>query len=64
MSKPIRGSDTESDPWILQTPPGKSEFEAYRDEQTSPPASVVPVGKTQLRYHSSCIDDLHGMLKQ
>ena len=46
----------------LKTPPGSSEFEAYRDDAAEPPALVVQVGKTQLRYHLRCIDDLHAML--
>jgi hypothetical protein len=49
-------------PWVLQTPSGGSEFTAYRDERAEPPALVVQVGKTQLRYDLRCIDDLHGML--
>ena len=59
----VRGSGTSTDPWQLTTPPGKSEFEAYRDPTADPPALVVQVGSTQLRYHLSCIDDLHTMLK-
>jgi len=54
---------TKDNPWKLKTPPGTSEFEAYRDEQSDPPALVVQVGSTQLRYHLRCIDDLHKMLK-
>lgn len=50
-------------PWKLKTPPGTSEFEAYRDEQADPPALVVQVGATQLRYHLRAIEDLHAMLK-
>lgn len=53
---------TATDPWNLKTPPGTSEFQAWRDEASSPPALVVQVGKTQLRYHLRCIDDLHAML--
>ena len=50
MSAPaVEGSGTPDDPWILTTPPGKSEFEAYRDEASDPPALVVDVGATQLR---------------
>jgi hypothetical protein len=30
----IEGTGTQEDPWILCTPPGKSEFEAYRDPET------------------------------
>jgi hypothetical protein len=54
---------TKGNPWKLKTPPGTSEFEAYRDEASDPPALVVQVGSTQLRYHLRCIDDLHAMLK-
>ncbi len=58
----VEGSGTADDPWILQTPPGKSEYEAYRDPEAEPPALVVSVGATTLRYHLSCIEDLHAML--
>jgi hypothetical protein len=54
---------TKEKPWKLKTPPGTSEFEAYRDEAADPPALVVQVGSTQLRYHLRCIEDLHAMLK-
>ena len=37
----VEGSGTPDDPWILTTPPGKSEFEAYRDADADPPALVV-----------------------
>lgn len=50
-------------PWRLKTPPGTSEYEAWREPEADPPALVVQVGKTQLRYHLRCIDDLHAMLK-
>lgn len=61
---PVKGSGTKEDPWILKTPPGKSEYTAYRDETLDPPAIVCWVGKTELRYHLRCLDDLHAMLKQ
>ena len=54
---------TKANPWNLKTPPGTSEFQAYRDEAADPPALVVQVGKTQLRYRLRCIGDLHAMLK-
>ena len=54
---------TRDAPWILKTPPGSSEFEAFRDETLDPPALVVRVGKTELRYHLRCIDDLQAMLQ-
>ena len=55
---------TKENPWKLKTPPGTSEFEAYKDEAADPPALVVQVGSTQLRYHLRCIEDLHAMLKK
>ena len=54
---------TKQNPWTLKTPPGSSEFQAYRDEAADPPALVVQVGKTDLRYHLRCLEDLHAMLK-
>jgi hypothetical protein len=55
---------TKDDPWLLKTPPGTSEYTMYRDEARDPPALVCQVGKTQLSYHLTCIDDLHAMLKE
>ncbi len=60
----VKGSGTEKSPWALSTPPGTSEFQAWRDEAADPPALVVQVGKTQLRYLAGCIDDLHAMLEK
>jgi len=60
----VQGAGTKTKPWLLKTPPGTSEFEAYRDEEATPPALVVQVGKTQLRYDLRCIDDLHAMLEK
>lgn len=54
---------TATSPWNLLTPPGTAEYQAWRDEEATPPALVVQVGKTQLRYHLRCIDDLHAMLR-
>ncbi len=54
---------TKANPWRLKTPPGTSEFEGYRDEDSSPPVLVIQVGSTQLRYQLRCIQDLHEMLK-
>ncbi len=59
----VQGSGTRDDPWLLRTPPGTSEFEAWRDDAVDPPALVVQVGTTQLRYQLRCIDDLHAMLR-
>lgn len=63
MTEVVVGSGTAEDPWILTTPPGKSEFEAWKDSDGDPPALVVQVGTTQLRYQLRCISDLHAMLK-
>ena len=60
----MSGSGTASDPWALTTPPGSSEYIAWRDDAADPPALVVQVGTTQLRYHLGAIDDLHAMLKE
>jgi hypothetical protein len=57
-------SGTAESPWQLKTPPGSSEYTAWRDEGADPPALVVQVGKTQVRYHLRAIDDLHAMLKK
>jgi len=57
------GAGTPKTPWTLTTPSGSSEFIAFRDESADPPALVVQVGKTELRYHLRCLDDLHAMLK-
>jgi hypothetical protein len=61
---PVKGAGTPEKPWTLRTPSGQAEFQAYRDEKAVPPALVVTVGKTQLRYQLSCISDLHEMLRR
>jgi hypothetical protein len=48
---------------VLRTPSGTSEYAAYKDESADPPALVVQVGKTELKYLLRSIDDLHKMLK-
>ena len=58
----VEGSGTPDDPWILTTPPGKSEFDAWRDTEADPPALVIQVGSTRLSYQLRCLDDLHAML--
>ena len=64
MADTPEGNGTKDDPWILSTPPGSSQFEAWREPEAEPPALVVQVGSTQLRYHLRAIDDLHAMLKE
>jgi hypothetical protein len=56
------GDGTREKPWTLTTPSGGSEYTAYRDESLDPPALLVQVGKTQLRYDLRCLADLHAML--
>jgi hypothetical protein len=60
---PDAGGGTKSSPWLLKTPSGQSEFIAWRDETAEPPALVVQVGKTELRYLLRCLDDLVVMLR-
>jgi len=59
----VKGAGTKPSPWVLKTPPGQSEFTAYRDETLDPPTLVVWVGKTEVRYQLRCLDDLAKMLK-
>lgn len=49
---------TQSDPWVLKTPPGSSEYTMYRDGDQL----VCQVGSTRLTYQARAIDDLHGWL--
>jgi len=60
----FKGQGKRENPWTLKTPPGSSEFQAYRDETLDPPALVVTVGKTVLHYQLRCLDDLQAMLKK
>jgi hypothetical protein len=60
----MAAAGTKSNPWKLTTPPGSSEFEAYRDDSATPPVLVVTVGKTVLHYHLRAIEDLQKMLQQ
>src|SRR4029079_17045845 len=60
---PAMGDGTRESPWVLKTPSGGSEYQMYRDESLAPRAVVCRVGKTELRYHLRCIEDLHAMLK-
>ena len=59
-----KAAGTKEDPWVLKTPPGTSEFTMYKDESKAPPILVCTVGKTILHYNSSCLEDLHQMLKK
>ena len=57
------GTGTAASPWVLRTPSGGAEYTAYRDESCDPPALVVQVGKTRLRYLVRALDDLQAMLE-
>jgi hypothetical protein len=59
----VSGDGTRERPWVLKTPSGQSEFQAFRDDEADPPALVVQVGKTELRYHLRGLSDLHELLK-
>jgi hypothetical protein len=63
QSASAAGAGTMDNPWTLKTPPLSSEYVVYRDEAASPPALVVVVGKTELRDHLRCIEDLRAMLR-
>ena len=63
MAEQAIGTGTKDDPWQLHTPPGSSAYTMARDEAADPPCLICTVGKTELRYHLSAIDDLHAMLK-
>ncbi|MBA3288869.1 MAG: hypothetical protein H0U21_12765 [Acidimicrobiia bacterium] len=58
------GTGTPDDPWTLRTPPGTSEYLAYRDATADPPEVVCLVGSTKLRYLARCLDDVPEMLRQ
>jgi uncharacterized protein DUF6855 len=55
---------THDDPWQLSTPSGGSQYTAYRAPDADPPALVVVVGKTELRYHLRALEDLPAMLRE
>jgi hypothetical protein len=59
----VAGSGTREDPWVVRTPSGQSEYQAYRDESSDPPALVAQVGKTEVRYRLQAVEDLHAMLE-
>lgn len=60
----VTGQGTKVDPWVLKTPPGKSEYQLYRDEEADPPALVCIVGSTTLSYQLRALEDLRAMLAE
>ncbi len=55
---------SKTDPWVLKTPPGTSEYTMYKDEEADPPALVCQVGSTTLKYQLRAIDDLAAWLRE
>ncbi|MEO6723295.1 MAG: DUF6855 family protein [Ferruginibacter sp.] len=55
---------TKEDPWKLNTPPGTSAYEMYKDVKDGKEVIVCTVGKTVLLYDAKCLNDLHAMLKK
>jgi hypothetical protein len=55
---------TREDPWRLTTPSGGSEYTAYRAPEADPPALVVQVSRTELRYHLRALEDAPAMLRE
>ena len=63
MNKTAAAGSGPDNPWRLKTASGQSEFLVWREESADPPALVVQVGSTVLRYRLRALDDLHAMLK-
>ena len=69
MAKPapqaasVTGDGTATAPWELQTPSLQGSFQAWRAPDATPPAVVVQVGSTELRYDLRCLEDLRAMLQ-
>ncbi len=59
----VKGSGTKEDPWVMKTPPGKSEYLIWKDEAADPPALMCKVGSTVLGYQLRGLEDCHAMLK-
>ncbi len=55
------GKGTPDDPWVLNTPLGKAQFEMHRDEDKE--VLHCQVGTTWLHYQIRALDDLYAMLK-
>jgi Family of unknown function (DUF6855) len=64
MTNDVVGQGTASDPWVLRTPPGTSEYSMYQDEASDPPRLVCTVGTTTLSYQLRCLQDLQAMLRE
>ena len=56
----MSGTGTPDDPWDLTTPPGKSGYQIWRDEDKQ--VLHCQVGKTWLHYKIQALDDVLAML--
>ncbi len=63
MNTVTYGSGEKDDPWILKTPSLTSDYQAWRDETSDPPALIVQVGATRLSYQLRGVGDLLATLK-
>lgn len=63
MNTVTYGSGTGDDPWQLKTPPLKSDFLVWKEEDHDPPRLVVKVGVTVLSYQLRALEDAHAMLR-
>ena len=59
---PLKGNGTKDQPWLLKTPSGRSDIQAYRDPAADPPALVIFASGAEVRYHLRIIEDLHALL--
>ena len=53
-----------TDPWLLKTAPGTSEYTMHADTRDGTAVIVCTVGKTVLLYDARCLEDLAAMLKE
>ncbi len=60
----MAGSGTKDDPWMLDTAPGTSAYQMWRDDSSDPPIIQCQVGTTKLTYLARAVDDLHAWLKE
>ena len=63
MNTETVGTGTPDDPWHLRTPPGSSEYLAWRDPGLDPAALVVRVGTTTLSYDLRALNETAQMLR-
>ena len=60
----MAGSGTKDDPWMLDTAPGTSAYQMWRDDSSDPSIIQCQVGSTKLTYLARAVDDLHAWLKE